>query len=86
MNSSNKAQNLVTFESSNGASTSSSTQIGEGLTKKTAKTKANAVKACSPPDNKVIDCNLFPGGDTKSSKPASRGSSGQPILTLRFLH
>ena len=75
LNSSSKEQNLVTLASSNGASTSSKTQMGEGLTKKTAKTKDSAVKACSPPDNKVIDCNLFPGGDTNISRPASRGSS-----------
>ena len=31
------------------------TQIGEGLVKKTAKIRDKAVKACSPPDNKVID-------------------------------
>ena len=48
-------QNLVTLASSKGASTSSKTQIGDGLTKKTAKIKDSAVKACSPPDNKVID-------------------------------
>ena len=73
--SSNNPQNLVTFASSSGASTSSRTQIGDGFTKNTANTKDKAVKACSPPDNKVIDCNLFPGGDANISKPASRGSS-----------
>ena len=55
VSSSNKLQNLVTFASSSGASTSSSTQIGEGLVKKTAKISYRAVNACSPPDNKVID-------------------------------
>ena len=75
VNSSSRAQNLVTLASSKGASTSSNTQIGEGLTKKTAKTNDKAVKACSPPDNKVIDCNLLPGGETNISKPASNGSS-----------
>ena len=55
VNSSRSPQNLVTFASSKGASTSSKTQIGEGLTQKTAKIKDKAVKACSPPDNKVID-------------------------------
>ena len=39
------------------------------------KIKDKAVKACSPPDNKVIDCNLFPGGLTNISNPASKGSS-----------
>ena len=51
------------------------THIGEGLTKKTAKINDNAVRACSPPDNKVIDCNLLPGGETNISRPASSGSS-----------
>tara|TARA_Y100000992_G_C20916238_1_gene327783 strand:- start:147 stop:344 length:198 start_codon:yes stop_codon:yes gene_type:complete len=55
VNSSSKPQNLVTLASSKGASTSSNTQIGEGFTKNTAKTKDSAVKAYSPPDNKVID-------------------------------
>ena len=73
--SSNNPQNLVTLASSNGASTSSKTQIGEGFTRKTANIRDNAVKACYPPDNKVIDCNLFPGGETYISKPASSGSS-----------
>ena len=45
VNSSRSAQNLVTFASSKGASTSSKTQIGEGLTRNTAKIKDKAVKA-----------------------------------------
>ena len=53
--SSNRLQNLVTFASSKGASTSSNTQIGAGFVKKTAKIRDKAVKACSPPDNNVID-------------------------------
>ena len=73
--SSSKELNLVTFASSNGASTSSSTHIGAGLIKKTAKINANAVSACSPPDNKVIDCSFLPGGLTSNSNPASNGSS-----------
>ena len=55
VSSSSKLQNLVTFASSRGASTSSNTQIGDGLVKKTAKINESAVSACSPPDNKVID-------------------------------
>ena len=51
VSSSSKLQNLVTFASSKGASTSSKTQIGDGFVKKTAKIKDNAVSACSPPDN-----------------------------------
>jgi ABC-type dipeptide/oligopeptide/nickel transport system ATPase subunit len=70
-----QTQNLVTLASSSGASTSSKIQIGAGLVKKTANIKDNAVKACSPPDNKEIDCNLFPGGLTNNSKPDSNGSS-----------
>ena len=47
-NSSKREQKRVTLASSNGASTSSSTQIGEGLVKNIAKTNERAVKACSP--------------------------------------
>ena len=75
VSSSSKLQNLVTLASSSGASTSSRIHIGDGFVKKTAKIKDKAVNACSPPDNKVIDCSLFPGGLTKRSKPASSGSS-----------
>ena len=50
ISSSSKLQNLVTLASSRGASTSSNTQIGDGLVKKTAKIKDKAVSACSPPD------------------------------------
>ena len=75
VSSSSNPQNLVTFASSKGASTSSKTHIGEGLTKKTAKINDKAVKACSPPESSVIDCSLFPGGETNISRPASRGSS-----------
>ena len=50
-----RLQNLVTFASSSGASTSSKTHIGAGFVKKTANINDRAVKACSPPDNKVID-------------------------------
>ena len=32
---------------------------GKQFVKNTAKTSDNAVSACSPPDNKVIDCSLF---------------------------
>jgi hypothetical protein len=37
--------------SSSGASTSSSTQIGAGLVRNTAKISASAVSACSPPES-----------------------------------
>ena len=84
VNSSINEQNLVTFASSSGASTSSRIQIGAGLIKNTANIKAIAVKACSPPDSKVIDCNFFPGGLTKSSKPASKGSSDSINSSLAF--
>ena len=57
-------------------------QIGEGFVKKIAKTRARAVKACSPPDKRVIDCNLFPGGETNISRPASRGSSESTSSSL----
>ena len=43
VNSSNRAQNLVTLASSSGASTSSKIQIGAGLVKKTANIRDKAV-------------------------------------------
>ena len=55
INSSRRLQNLVTLASSSGASTSSNTQIGDGLVKKTAKINDKTVKAYSPPNNKIID-------------------------------
>ena len=39
----NRLQNLVTLASSSGASTSSSTQIGDGLVRNTANIRDNAV-------------------------------------------
>ena len=60
------------------------TQIGEGFVKNIANTNDKAVKACSPPDNKVIDCNLFPGGETNISNPASNGSSESTNSSLAF--
>ena len=70
-----RSQNRTIFESSSGASTSSSTQIGAGFVKKTANMIANAVKACSPPDNNERDWRRFPGGLARISRPASNGSS-----------
>ena len=70
-----KSQNLTTFESSSGASTSSKTQIGAGLVKNTAKIMASAVSACSPPDNSDNDCMRLPGGLARISRLASNGSS-----------
>ena len=68
-------QNRSTLASSQGASTSSRTHTGAGLVRNTAKIKAIAVKACSPPDIKLI-CSIFlPGGQAKISSPASSGSS-----------
>ena len=84
VSSSRRLQNLVTLASSKGASTSSKTQIGEGLDKKTAKIRDNAVRACYPPDNKVIDCSLLPGGLTNISNPASSGSSESTSSSLAF--
>ena len=63
-------ENLPTFVSSRGASTSSKMQIGAGLDKKTANKSDKAVKACSPPDNKLKFCSFFPGGLAYTSKPA----------------
>ena len=70
-----KSQNRATFVSSRGASTSSRTQIGAGFVRKTAKIRARAVRACSPPDSSESDCSLLPGGCARISSPASSGSS-----------
>ena len=72
----------MTFASSRGASTSSNTQIGDGLVKKTAKINESAVSACSPPDNKVIHWRRLPGGLTNISSPASSGSSASTNSSL----
>ena len=72
---SKRPQNLSTLASSSGASTSSSTQIGDGLVRKTANINDSAVRACSPPERRDIDCNFLPGGLTIISNPASNGSS-----------
>ena len=58
---SNKEQNLVTFASSRGASTSSNIQIGEGLDKKIAKINEIAVKnSLLQKDDKVINLTSMP--------------------------
>ena len=58
VSSSSKLQNLVTFASSNGASTSSKTQIGEGFTKNTeVKIAGNKIQDF---DYKTIQVEEFP--------------------------
>ena len=58
---SRRSQKRSTLESSSGASTSSSTQIGEGLVRNTAKISDSAVSACSPPDSSVMRLRLLAG-------------------------
>ena len=60
--SSSKLQNRSTLASSSGASTSSSTQIGAGLQRNTAKISDSAVSACSPPDSSDSVASFLPGG------------------------
>ena len=60
--SSSMRQKRSTLASSNGASTSSSTQTGAGLARKTAKISAMAVSACSPPLIRLITAMRLPGG------------------------
>src|SRR5438045_3744457 len=72
---SNRSQKRSTLASSSGASTSSSTQIGAGLVRNSAKINAIAVSACSPPDSSVSECSRLPGGWAKISSPASSGPS-----------
>ena len=70
-----RLQNRSTLWSSSGASTSSSTQIGDGLVRNTAKISASAVSACSPPESSDSVCGFLPGGLAMISRPASSGSS-----------
>jgi hypothetical protein len=73
--SSSRSQKRSTLWSSSGASTSSSTQIGAGLVRNTAKISASAVSACSPPESSDSVCGFLPGGLAMISRPASSGSS-----------
>ncbi len=68
-------QKRSTLASSSGASTSSSTQMGAGRERNTAKISAAAVRACSPPDMSASVPSFLPGGWAKISRPAFRGSS-----------
>ena len=72
VSSSSKLQKRVTFASSKGASTSSNTQIGEGLTKKTAKIElvdsddpleAGLEMYVSPPGKRLQSITLLSGGE-----------------------
>ena len=69
------SQNFSTFTSSNAASTSSSIHNGEGFIRNIEKIKEIAVSVFSPPDNKLILVNFFPGGLAKISIPVCNGSS-----------
>ena len=80
--SSNRSQNLATFVSSNGASTSSKMHKGEGLERNTANNKDIAVKAFSPPDRSESVCNCFPGGLALISSPEFKGSLGSVNSSL----
>jgi hypothetical protein len=55
-------QKRSTLASSSGASTSSRTQSGAGLQRKTAKMRLSAVSACSPPESSDRLASYFPGG------------------------
>src|SRR3569623_128744 len=59
--SSSMLQKRSTLASSSGASTSSSTQIGAGCDRNTAKISAMAVSACSPPDIRLMVAIRFLG-------------------------
>ena len=59
--SSSRSQKRSTLWSSSGASTSSSTQIGAGLVRNTAKISASAVSACSPPESSDSVAGFLPG-------------------------
>ena len=73
--------NLDTFVSSRGASISSRTQNGAGFTLNIENNRAIADNAFSPPDNKLIFCNLLPGGLTLTSIPELRTSSSSLTIS-----
>src|SRR2546425_255478 len=72
------SQNRSVFESSSGASTSSSRQKGAGLSWKSENTSAMAVRAFSPPESRWMLVLRFPGGCAMTCTPASRISS--PVM------
>ena len=74
-----RVQKRSTLASSSGASTSSSTQIGDGLVRNTAKISAMAVSDCSPPDSSESVAGFLPGGLATISSPPSSGSSASII-------
>src|SRR5574344_2065746 len=82
-----KLQKRPTLASSNGASTSSSTQNGAGFKRKIAKTKAKAVSAFSPPESKAKELLRLPGGRAINFTPDCQSSSklrlaSPPLKTL----
>ena len=73
-----------TLASSSGASTSSSTQKGDGLTRKMANSSDTAVIAFSPPDSSSMFCITFlPGGLATISTPVSSRSLSSVRLQVR---
>ena len=76
INSSRRLQNLVTLASSRGASTSSNTQIGEGLVRKTAKINDKSCQVLVLHQIVKLLTEVFFQEDLPSiSNPASKGSS-----------
>ena len=72
------SQKRAVFESSSGASTSSSRQNGAGLSWNMANTSEIAVSAFSPPDSRWMLALRLPGGCAITCTPASRISS--PVM------
>ena len=67
-----------TFASSSAASTSSSTQIGDGFACSSAKSSATAVSDRSPPESSVSEPSFLPGGCATISMPGRPSSSVSP--------
>ena len=74
----NSSTNRPTFASSSAASTSSSTQIGDGFACSSANSSATAVSDRSPPDSSASDPSFLPGGCATISTPGSPYSSVSP--------
>ena len=70
-----KEQKLPVLVSSNGASTSSITQNGEGFNLNNANISDIAVNAFSPPDKRLIVVFFLPGGCADTWRPVSKISS-----------
>ena len=81
----NRLQNLVTFASSSGASTSSSTQIGDGLVRNTANIMIFAVFLTNPSPICVLDEVDAPLDDANVTRFCNLLNELTKITSTRFI-